>query len=58
MLQPPQNLSKQRKNFYLVYQVKKNVDIETILFEPERSSTMSTLSSIIRKELTLHITLS
>lgn len=23
MLQPPQNLSKQKKNFYLVYQVKK-----------------------------------
>ena len=53
-----QNLSKQEKKLLSCISGQTNMDIETILHEPEPSSTTTMLSLIIRKEPNLDITLS
>ena len=55
-LSPLQNLSKQGKKH--LFCISGQTNIETILLEPEPSSTRTTLSSIIRKDPTLDIPLS
>ena len=57
-LSPLQNLSKKGKKLLSRIPGQPNIAIETIFLEAGPSSTMTMLSSIIRKELTLDIPLS